>query len=320
LDRLDVAILRELTQAQLVLPARPGIGPTNREISRKLNVPPATIHYHIRRLYASGVIRGSSILLNPNLLGLNYGVYVLDVSPLLNKPDVLDRLKRVEGTLFLHDFIDTLVWIGFVYERDSELQSRLDAFKEIAGAEGTFSHIPYPQVKGLMSRSKAKLIRPLLRGEFEFYDELASDVGVSVRTLKRMLPKLVEEGAIYSLPKLDYESMTNCVPADLILIFRDAETARTSGRRRILPLVADYLVFAALWDTLGMCSLILPDVGTMSRIAASVKRVEGVASARIDIVRERIDQSGVLGGYMERWTKGWRVPVAPSAKKSARRA
>jgi DNA-binding Lrp family transcriptional regulator len=271
------------------------------------------MHYRIRRLYASGVIRGSSILLNPNLLGLKYGAYVLDVSPLLNKPNVLDRLKRVEGTLFLHDFIDSLVWIGFVYQSDSELQSRLDVFKETAGAEGIFSRIPYPDSKGSMNYSKAKLILRLLRGEFESYDELASEVGISVRTLKRTLSKLVEERAIYSLPKLDYESMTNCVPADLLLLFRDAETARTSGRR-ILPLVADYLVFAALWDTLGMCSLILPDVGTMSRIADSAKRVEGVASARIDIVRERIDRSGVLGGYMERWMKGGRFQSRPLQK------
>jgi DNA-binding Lrp family transcriptional regulator len=303
LDGLDVAILRELTQAQMVLPARPGIGPTNREISRKLKLPPATTRYRIRKMYASGVIRGSSILMNPGLLGLKYGAYVVDVSALLHKPAVVERLKRVEGTLFLHDFIDSLIWVGFLYENDQALSSKLEEIKEIAGAEGLFSRIPYPRCKASMNHSEAKLILHLLRGRFESYAGLASELGISIRTLQRTLSKLIEEGAVYSLPTVEYQKMSNCVPADLHVLFRDVETARAS-ERTILPLVAEYLVFAALWDTLGMCSLILPDVVTMSRIVEKIRGVDGVAMARVDIVREHIDQASTLARYVERWMEG----------------
>jgi DNA-binding Lrp family transcriptional regulator len=300
LDRLDVSILRELTQAGKVLPGRPGVGPSNREISRKLGLPPATINYRIRRMYSSGVLRGSSILLNPRLVGLRYGAYVVDVSALLDKPSVVDRLKRVEGALYIHDFVNSLVWVGVAYEDDWSLESKLAVIREIVGAEGVFSSIPYPPPRGSISRSEAKLALRLLRRGFTSYGELAKALGVSLRTLQRQLSKLVGEGAVYSLPRVDYRAMTNCVPVDLNILFKDAETGRTSAAK-VLPVVGDYLVFAALWDTLGMCSLILPDVETMYRIAATVKHFEGVASARVDIVREHIDQASMLAPYVERW-------------------
>jgi DNA-binding Lrp family transcriptional regulator/biotin operon repressor len=319
MDKLDVSILRELTQAHKLLPARPGIGPTTREISRKLKIPRATVQYRIRKMYGTGVIKGSSILLNPRLLGMEYGAYVVDVSRKLDKSAVVESLRLIEGTLFLHDFIDALVWVGFVYQNEESLASKLERIKEIAGAQGRFSRIPYPEPRGSVARSEATLILRLLKGGFGSYRGLASELCVSVRTLQRTISKLVEQGAIFSLPKVDYQSMTHCIPADLHVLFSDSETARTSDAR-ILPLVADYLVFAALWDTLGMCSLILPNIRSMSRIVSSVERVEGVSSARIDIVREHIDQTKMLAPSLERWlrtTSGSKLaPLTKSRRKS----
>ena len=312
LDAIDVAILRELTQAGLILPGRPGVTPSNREISRKLKLPPGTVRYRIRKMYSSGAIRGSTIFPNPSMLGLRYGAYVLDVSPQLDKADAVKRLLQVEGAIYMHDFVGSLVWVGFAYGDDRDLDGKLSQMSEIAESEGIFSRIPYPPATGKLTRPEAELVLRLLKGGFESYGSLARELNVSVRTLQRRMSKIVKHGTVFCLPRVDYPAMKHCVPADLHIVFKDNEAVTTSGRR-IIPLLGDSLVFAALWDTLGMCSLILPNVGTMAGIVEKVKKVDGVTAARIDIVREHVDQARELEGRLEKWMEEKGFRRAPEA-------
>lgn len=295
-----MAILRELTQAHMVLPARPGVTPSNREISRKLKVPPGTVRYRIRRMYSSGVLRGSSVLPNPNLLGLKFGAFVVDVSPKLDKALVVEKLLHTDGALYMHDFVGSLVWVGFAYEGDRDLDGKVTQMSEIAGSEGKLSRIPYPPYAGTLTGPEAELVLRLIRGGFESYKGLAKEMGVSGRTLERKVSKLASSGAVFSLPKVHYESMTNCVPADVHITFKDAGAVTASGRK-ILEILGGSLVFAALWDNPGMCSAIFPSVGPVTGIVDRIKGVEGVTAVRVDIVRERMDQARALERPLERW-------------------
>jgi DNA-binding Lrp family transcriptional regulator len=260
----------------------------------------------------SGVLRGSSLLVNPNLLGLKYGALNIDVSPRLNKPDVISRLKGVEGVLYIHDFVGSFLWAGFAYEDDSALADKLKLMEEEAGSEGAFSRIPYPPSTAALTRPEAELVLRLLRGRFESYGELAKELGISVRTLQRRLSRLTGEGTLFSLPSIDYRAITGSVPADLLVFFRDAEAARGSAER-ILAIVGDRLVFAALWDVVGMCSMILPSLAPMNDISEQVRQVDGVKATRVEIVRERIDQASVLGAYVEKWMKSKGFEASRSA-------
>jgi DNA-binding Lrp family transcriptional regulator len=310
LDRLDVAILRELTQAQLVLPGRPGVGPSTREVSRKLGLPPGTVRYRMKRMYTSGIIRGSSVFPNPNLLGVKAGAFTVDVSPLMRKAEVVDKLKQVEGVGFIHDFIGTLLWAVFMYDGEKDLQSKLAQMKEAVGSPGFCSSIPYPPCTVALTQPEAELVLRLLKRGFDSYPRLAKEMGVSVRTLQRRISKLVREGAVLSLPKVDYHAMSGSVPADLVVLFKDNEAARSS-QSTILPIVGEYVILAALWDVIGMCSLVLPDVAAVTRIAESVRQVNGVSMARVEIVKDHIDQVVTLEGYLRRWMAGNGFEVAP---------
>lgn len=308
MDRVDVAILREMTQGQLILPGRPGITPSNREISRKLGLPPGTIWYRIKRLYASGIIKGSWVSPNPSLLGLSMRAFTVDVPPLLDKAKVIEGLRRVDGVVSAHDFVGSLLWVTFVYESEEALGIKLKQIREIAGAEGIHSSIPYPPCTASLTKSEAELILRLLKGGFDSYGSLAREMGITVRTLERRFSKLVKEGSIISLPKVDYKAMTGCVPADLLVLFENPEAARASPRT-VLPLIGDRVILAALWDVVGMCSMVLPDVASVTEVAEKIRRLDGVSMARVEIVRDHIDQMGILEGYIERWmlSKGLKV-------------
>jgi DNA-binding Lrp family transcriptional regulator len=50
MDKLDTAILREMSQANMQLPAKVGLSPSYREMARKLKVSPATIGNRVQTL------------------------------------------------------------------------------------------------------------------------------------------------------------------------------------------------------------------------------------------------------------------------------
>ena len=299
LDRLDVAVLRELTQAQMVLPGRPGMKPSNREISRKLRVPPATVRYRLKGMYNAGIIKGSSVFPNPNLLGLKMGAYTLDVPPMQDKDEVVRRLSMVDGAVNMHNFVGSLVWVTFLYENDLALERKMDEMNEAAGAQGILSHVPFPPCTATLTRQEAALIIRLSERGFDSYGALARELGISVRTLERRLSKLARTAAVISLPNLDYHKIKGSVPADLLILFMDSDAAKMS-QKTILPLVGETVIFAALWDVVGLCSLILPNVASAGELAEKVRRVEGVATARVEIVRDHVDRVGLLGSYFEK--------------------
>ena len=306
MDSLDILILRELTQAQSVLPAKPGLQSSYRNIAKKLATSAGTVRNRIKNLHASGVLVGSSVYANPNLLGLKVGAYALDTSTSLPKRDVVGKLKLVDGVLFIQNFHGSLIGLAFAYENERNLQKELALFRIIAGAseeeDGVFSSVPYPpctEPSSLSNLDWMLISRLTVGGGFKSYAQLAREMRISVRTLKRRLSRLVMTRAILSVPTMDYRAISGSVPADLMVSFA-ATDKRAEVEKKILELVGNLMIYAGVWKTFGMYSMILPKVVTASDLVERVRQIRGVGHARIEFVDEHIDQTRTLGEYIER--------------------
>ena len=104
---------------------------------------------------------------------------------------------------------------------------------------------------------------------------------------------------ILSVPKLDYTAIEGCVPADLLVFFED-DKARAEGVTKVLAIVIDHLLLAAMYDVVGMCSLVLPNVALTSELATRVKQINGVKDAWAEIVSEHIMEGKPFLRYLER--------------------
>ncbi len=216
MDKLDITIIREMSQAQTMLPAKVGLRSSYREMAKKLGVSPGTIRNRVEKMYSTGVLSGSSVYLNPSLLGLKGGAYAMDVSPNLSKNKAVDRLKSLDGILFIHNFRGSLVGIQFVYEDERALKKKIDLFQTVSGAErkGIFSRVVFPPCTTTLTDPEWLLISRLSRQTFGSYSQLARQLKISVRTVRRRLSKLLAARAIMSVPTLDYRAISGSVPAD----------------------------------------------------------------------------------------------------------
>ncbi len=259
-------------------------------MARKLRISPGTIRNRVKALSSSGILLGSSIYFNPNLLGLEGGAFAVEVPSNEDKNEVIEKIKHIEGILFIHNFYSALVGIAFVCEKGS-LQSKLDSFRATAGAgegSGFFSRVMYPPCDISPSGPEWALIARLSRNNYKSYAELAKDLDVSVRTLKSRMSGILRSRAVLSLPTLNYRAITIGVPADVIVVFTHP-SRKHEAEEKVLELLGKYLVFAGVGSDYMVYNLIVPSLPMVEDLEDSIGKIAGVNSVRAELVREHID-------------------------------
>jgi DNA-binding Lrp family transcriptional regulator len=300
LDRLDIRIVRELTQSRTVWPARPGLIASYRQIARAVGVSPGTIRNRVGHLTRSGVLRGIAVYANLTLLGLRSGSYAVEVSPSLRKSEVIDRLSRIPGLVFFENFRGSLLGIGVAYAADRDLEKTLAQIDAVAQSpRGMFSRVTHPPCSVELTQPEWQLLSRLMSGGFRSYGQLARELRASIRTLKRRIAKLDRSGALLTFPQLDYTAITGAVAAGLLVTFRDTPS-KEDAKVRVRQLLDDWTTFIGGWEDFEFYRLFLPNVAKAAEVGESVRAVPGVGFFRVEFVDGLIDQLGTLKVYVDR--------------------
>jgi DNA-binding Lrp family transcriptional regulator len=310
MDKIDIHIVRELTQSRTVWPARPGLIASYRHVARTLGVSPGTVRNRVQQLVRSGFLRGISVYANLNLLGLRSGSYAVEVDPSLRKSEVIDRLSRIEGLVFFENFRGGLLGIGIAYDPGQDVEALLNRIDRVAGASrGMFSRVTHPPCTATLTQPEWRLLSRLMSGGFRTYGVLAKEMGVSTRTLKRQLAKLDRSGALLTFPRLDYSAIGGAVATGLLVSFVPGPSSEDS-KAEVRRLLDDWTSFVGGWEEFEFYRLFLPNVTKATEVMETVRRVPGVAFARIEFVDGLIDRLETLRSYVDLHIEGPRAAPA----------
>jgi DNA-binding Lrp family transcriptional regulator len=312
MDRLDIRILRELFQAHTVWPARPGLIASYREVARRLDANPGTVRNRIARMIKSGFLQGVLFYINPSLLGLHGCSYALELAPGKSKPEVLRRLAAIEGVVFFENFRGPLLGLGIVYDTESSMRGTLAQVDRITGGTaGICTLVAHPPAPKSLSRAEWALALRLMGGSFQSFRQLADEMRVPVRTLRRRLDKLGDSGALLTFPKLDYRALTGCLAAELVVGLGDP-ALRGEAESRIMVIAGDWTTFVGAWETFNIYRMFLPRVSLVNEMAQEIGRIPGVLFARAELVDGLESHLDKLAHYAERALAGVE-PTAPRA-------
>lgn len=100
---LDVKIFRELATDKEAYSLQFDIRKSYANISMKLGVDEDTVRNRIDKFQQTGFLRGWTVLVNPNLIGLSIAQIFLDIPHELSKPDLIEKLKKIDGVLSIID-------------------------------------------------------------------------------------------------------------------------------------------------------------------------------------------------------------------------
>lgn len=294
MDKLDIRIVRELSQGTNQRLVWGDVNPTYREIGRRLGVSKDRIRERIQKMRASGFLKEFPLQVNPSLLGVSMGALTVDSDRSASNRDLAAKLPLIDGMLLLVTHVSGTSGLIFFYADEASRRKKVELMSRICGSSnGKFTVIPYPRCTVTLSTRDWEIVAALQRNFRRSAGEIAAELGISTKTLNRRLKKLIEGYAISTLISTDARKLEGGVVANLIIEYSRDEDRRKTDESLIADL-EPYLFFPGLWASYGVYSLILPSIPDASNVFDRTKRIRGVGSARMELVEDRIETYDIL--------------------------
>ncbi len=172
------------------------------DIAAKIGVDEETVRNRVKHLRDTGFLLGYRLVPNPVLLGRTFANISIEFDDAESKKAAIPRLTRIEGVINIGSTYDRSVFVTLLANQD------LDLYKLVAdaGVKGEVSSSPELGLRTTTFRMTGldwEIVSLLLRNAERKLDEIAQQLRVSTRTVKRRLNMMMKEAAIFTMPMVD---------------------------------------------------------------------------------------------------------------------
>lgn len=231
MDALDMAILRELARDRVLFWG--GMDPrlSTGQIARRVGVDRTTVRARLHAWKDEGFLRGQRVYPSPLLLGYRFAAGGVRVADPAMKPAVLAALREVEGILTLVEYVGNWIGVGQAFDSPAALERRLRLLAKLPGVADVQKPFFPPTLEPTVDLTPLdwRLMDALARLGVEPFSRVASEVGISTRTLTRRYERLVRGNALWHVPSLDFTVARAGVMAKLIVIAKENANERAIG-------------------------------------------------------------------------------------------
>lgn len=289
MDRIDVGILRWYLQGHLTAPFRAEVRPNVRLLSERMGVTGETVRNRMRRMFASGVLTGVVAQPNPGVLGMKAGALGLYLQHGAARAKVARSLALVEGMQVVATHIDGMVGVVFLHEGGTSLERKVNLMKEIAGAtESEFTDVPFPQCDVVLGKPDWGILAALRPDASQSYGVLGKKTGLSPRTVKRRLDRLVAGRAVFTLALHNVRAVHGSLEANVVVRY-EAGATRPAVDEAIVKALDDSLVYAGVWSSYSAYAVSIPNLAAADAIGERVAKIRGVKYAKASVMEERLE-------------------------------
>ena len=219
MDYLDLQIFRSLG----FLPYGHSSGDLSRlnpwVIAKKVGADGKTVKLRLNKMRKSGFIRYFQIYPNFRLLGLNGVGYVFDVGDVERKSEVIEKCSLVDGVTEIHDFMGTKLCIDFTCQNEMDQDRRLKLFGKLANCDSPlrFYERVMPRVQISLSSTDWKIVKALRYNAFKPLSAVASELGLSARTVRRRFERMSKSDAVIIVPVINPAHIADTITYALIM-------------------------------------------------------------------------------------------------------
>lgn len=205
MDSLDLRIVREMG-------FRPyGARPQNPEVfkpsylAKRTGVEPETVKARLARMEESGFIRFYQVYPNFRHLGLQGSAYLFRVPDDDRKAEAIQKVEPIEGLVEIHNFLGPEMCVDLSHRGPEDLSRKLRLLAEFTGdaAPTRFYERHMPAVGRTLTPLDWRILKALRYKGRRSLAEVADEVGVSVRTVRRRHDRMAAEGSFFVVPAID---------------------------------------------------------------------------------------------------------------------
>jgi len=290
MDSLDVRVYRELLHSITGPPLESDIRRSYRSVARKLRIDEVTIRNRIKGLQQSGFLKGWQLVVNPSLLGVKLSQLWFDVRPPSAKDDLVRKLSLIHGALAISDYYGSSLTLIIMYETESSARKEFELIARISNAESLVrASIPFPGCTIELTHTDWRIMKAIQTNPRQSYPVISREVGISQKTVRRRLQRMIEERALFVIPSLNPKALDGAIIADLVIFYANPES-KSGVDDRIVSQFDKLLIRAELGDIEhGFFNLIIRNISKAKEILTWVKEQPGVGRAFVELVQDRIE-------------------------------
>jgi len=289
-DSLDIRVCRELFRDRTGPLLQSDIRKSYRSIARKLRVDEVTVRNRIKRFQQSGFLKGWQLIVNPGLLGISFAQLWFDVRPPSAKDDLIRKLSLMHGVLAVSDSYGSSLALIMMYEGEISAKREFELIARMSNAESLVrANIPFPGCAIELTHTDWRIIKALQTDPRESYSVISREVGMSQKTVKRRLQRMIEERALFVIPSWNPKVLDGAIIADLVVFYANPGS-KTDLDKKIVSRFASLLVSTRLSDIEhGFFNFIIRNLSQAKEILTWVNEQPGVGNAFIELVQDRIE-------------------------------
>ncbi len=296
MDTLDIRILRELSSDAVSSPLHSDIRKSFGAIATKLKIDDSTVRSRVEKLRQTGFLRGWGLFVNPHLLGYKLAVVWLEAELRTSKDSLISKLRLLEGVTAIVNYFGPLLVLVIFYDTEQSFNRKLELIREISGSENLLHAVyRHPECQIALAQTDWRIIRSLQQAPKKLYRELSQDLGLSTRTIKRRLRRMLEAGALFIIPSLDPPKLEGAILADLLVSYESPESKRTVDDKIKSHFDQFLIVPETAIEEYGSFHFCTPNVSRAHEILNWVKEQPGAKSVRLDLVQDRAELYDLVG-------------------------
>lgn len=259
------------------------------DIATKASVDEDTVRRRLQRFYDTGFVQHWELIVNPSLIGLKGAVVEIATKDSLEKEALLERIKLVDGTRWIFNYYGADLAAIIFYSNNSDLEKKLNGVSSTS-AQYNVSDWSVPPCKLKLSDTDWRMIWSLRKDPRKDYSELASELGISIKTVGRRVGRMNDGLAFFLDANLDARKLRGVVPCDLWVWFIDQK--HKSEIMSYLLSSLKNVVYTNNQSPEGYFVILCDNVAEVNDIERQVSQIEGVKRARARIQEERFSISG----------------------------
>jgi DNA-binding Lrp family transcriptional regulator len=263
-------------------PGRWNVKKSYADVAKRLGVDEETVRNRLKRLRESGFLLGWRLVPNPALMRRSSVMQHLVFGSPESKQRAVSLLARMEGVVVVASLYGSGI-VTTLFDTSDHTASRRLATLGARAKPSTMPGMSFPPTTFQMTPTDWEIVRLMLRDAERNVNEVAAELKVSARTVKRRLDSMMASSAIFIMPMID-QAKSNGVAYQL---FVESDPRQKAEVDRLVSSKIPNLVFRAAdsSDTL-IFGFTGKNVIEGRDVVEWAKRQPGVRSARINIVEE----------------------------------
>lgn len=257
-------------------------------MAERLRVDEETVRRGVNRARETGFLREVQLVLNPHILELESTGIQVEIDDAERKSSAVSQIAQVEGVVSIINFIGRPFRAILYYPVDQGPAKAVHQINAICNSKGVnLWKEEFPPCDLRLHATDWQMIGALRKNPRRMVSEIAGEVGVSTKTVKRRLTMMTQEKAFYLLPELNYDKYPG-VAASVLVNVPDP-TKKTLVDKQVRARLEKRLVFSRT-DTkvFSMFTAVCVNMSEADQVYRWIRGLDGVKDVRMDFIKEII--------------------------------